>query len=468
MTFDNEDELDKIAAHYPTAQCVLRILADDSASVCRLGLKFGAPLQRVRALLTHARARGLAVVGVSYHVGSGNGDATSFAGAIGDARAAFDIGRELGYEMTLLDLGGGYPGSALGEGHASSSGSSSALERRGAEEGGATLLGSSSTTGGAYALHPTFGVIAGHMRRALDAHFPLGCGVDIIGEPGRFIVKSSSTLAVCIVGKRRTEDEEEEAQAQAQRPGAERLNYYVNDGLYGSFNCNVYDHADPQPLCALRLAPSGSHIAQEIDLTPAALARLAASDAQAAAAAASAATAEGDAALGLRYSRSFAVAAAAGTQLAEEAQQQQRLVLGGRGGGGAAVTAAAAAAAVLQSMSSATQLHASDLYGHSGTQHTLKMGGRREMHGSAATPAPVGAADAAAAASGAAAAAAASTSPSLFPTTLWGPTCDSFDKISDSIKMPELAPGDWIVYENMGAYTIAGSCKCVFRTPFST
>lgn len=70
------------------------------------------------------------------------------------------------------------------------------------------------------------------------------------------------------------------------------------------------------------------------------------------------------------------------------------------------------------------------------------------MHGSAATAAPV-----------AAAAAAGSTSPTLFPTTLWGPTCDSFDKISDSIKMPELAPGDWIVYENMGAYTIAGSCN---------
>ena len=27
--------------------------------------------------------------------------------------------------------------------------------------------------------------------------------------------------------------------------------------------------------------------------------------------------------------------------------------------------------------------------------------------------------------------------------------------------MPELRVGDWIVYENMGAYTVAGSCKCV-------
>jgi diaminopimelate decarboxylase len=47
MTFDNADELRKIAASYPGAEAVLRILTDDSASVCRLGLKFGAPLAEV-------------------------------------------------------------------------------------------------------------------------------------------------------------------------------------------------------------------------------------------------------------------------------------------------------------------------------------------------------------------------------------------------------------------------------------
>jgi ornithine decarboxylase len=46
----------------------------------------------------------------------------------------------------------------------------------------------------------------------------------------------------------------------------------------------------------------------------------------------------------------------------------------------------------------------------------------------------------------------------LFPTTLWGPTCDSIDKITDATVLPELDIGDWLVFENMGAYTIAGSC----------
>lgn len=49
--------------------------------------------------------------------------------------------------------------------------------------------------------------------------------------------------------------------------------------------------------------------------------------------------------------------------------------------------------------------------------------------------------------------------PATFPTTLWGPTCDSIDKINDGLAMPEMAVGDWLVFENMGAYTVAGSCK---------
>ena len=51
MTFDNTDELYKIARTHPGAKLVVRILTDDSKSLCRLGLKFGAPLVTVPALL---------------------------------------------------------------------------------------------------------------------------------------------------------------------------------------------------------------------------------------------------------------------------------------------------------------------------------------------------------------------------------------------------------------------------------
>ena len=41
MTFDNADELRKIAKLFPEAELFLRIHTDDSSSLCRLSLKFG-------------------------------------------------------------------------------------------------------------------------------------------------------------------------------------------------------------------------------------------------------------------------------------------------------------------------------------------------------------------------------------------------------------------------------------------
>jgi len=43
-------------------------------------------------------------------------------------------------------------------------------------------------------------------------------------------------------------------------------------------------------------------------------------------------------------------------------------------------------------------------------------------------------------------------------TTLWGPTCDGFDKIIDDYMLPKMSCGDWIEWKNMGAYTVAGAC----------
>jgi len=42
--------------------------------------------------------------------------------------------------------------------------------------------------------------------------------------------------------------------------------------------------------------------------------------------------------------------------------------------------------------------------------------------------------------------------------TLYGPTCDGFDKIVDNYMLPKMSCGDWIEWKNMGAYTIAGAC----------
>jgi len=55
---------------------------------------------------------------------------------------------------------------------------------------------------------------------------------------------------------------------------------------------------------------------------------------------------------------------------------------------------------------------------------------------------------------------------SVHRSSFWGPTCDSLDKLVDRIDFPEANIGDWIVFENMGAYTIAaGSCFNGFPRP---
>jgi len=45
----------------------------------------------------------------------------------------------------------------------------------------------------------------------------------------------------------------------------------------------------------------------------------------------------------------------------------------------------------------------------------------------------------------------------LFECNIWGPTCDSMDKLVDSAFFRELHVGEWIGWENMGAYTHAAA-----------
>jgi len=404
----------------------------------------------VPALLAKARALGLHVEGVSYHVGSGNGDAASFGAAVRDAKAVFDMGAAAGYTMTLLDLGGGYPGSTLGVDLAAASPPSTAA------------------SGNPYASHPTFRTIATHIRSALDTHFPVGCGVEIIGEPGRFFVKSTMTLAVCVVGKRRTVNEEDGGGAvtalthlQQQQP---RLNYYVNDGLYGSFNCNVYDHAQPTPsfsispktLAYRSLDPEVLHLLEKNSTTTTTTTTTVNSDTLAFM------TSDGQArhldALGLPAAEALQAAgqtpAFTATSMGISRVVERRLVMGGfgeeeeeGGGGGAAASmgtvggagGGVGGAALLTFTSSSSSGRAGARYTPSTTYNNKDTAINHQPKKNTTSSS--------------------SSEHTLYPTTLWGPTCDSFDKLSDTLRLPELANGDWIVYENMGAYTIAGACK---------
>jgi ornithine decarboxylase len=188
MTFDNSDELYKINRFFPDAELLLRILTDDSSSLCRLSDKFGASMGTTKELLNLAKALDLNVVGVSFHVGSGASDPQSFAKAVQDSRMVFDEAAESGYDMKVLDVGGGFSGDL-------------------------------------------FEAMADVLSKALDEYFPPS--VCIIGEPGRFYVSSAFTLACNIIARREIID-----------PATHEPRYmlYLNDGVYGNFASLIYDH----------------------------------------------------------------------------------------------------------------------------------------------------------------------------------------------------------------------------------
>lgn len=250
MTFDCEEELHKIAAFHPGAQCMLRLKVDDSNSICQFSVKFGASLDNALGLLRTAQRLGVSIRGCSFHVGSNCQDAISYEHAVNNCRTVFDYAATLGMRFDMMDVGGGFPG----------------VDR--------------STEPSVAAGAVNFGEIAATLRRSLDKHFPAGSGVRLIGEPGRYMVASSHTLAVAIIGCRarsanplaahknksfaayKTLIDSVQSRGGAVEAAAPRTlsllssvkktadteyMYYVNDGLYGSFNNVLYEHASVHP-----------------------------------------------------------------------------------------------------------------------------------------------------------------------------------------------------------------------------
>jgi len=39
--------------------------------------------------------------------------------------------------------------------------------------------------------------------------------------------------------------------------------------------------------------------------------------------------------------------------------------------------------------------------------------------------------------------------------SIWGPTCDALDVITDKCLLPEMDVGEWIIFRDMGAYTMS-------------
>jgi len=196
VTFDNATEVIKCASVSKHIQLILRIITDDRGSICRFSTKFGAPRNKWKPLLALAKKYGLEVVGVSFHVGSGCRDASKYELALLDAKEIFQMAkRDFGFNMTILDIGGGFPGETHSIWNPSQTIDAMKDEIEESKQEGKTTEGEDDNERLMF-----FTEIAESVAPLVDKHFPPH--IRVIAEPGRYFVAAACTLCCSIVAMR--------------------------------------------------------------------------------------------------------------------------------------------------------------------------------------------------------------------------------------------------------------------------
>jgi ornithine decarboxylase len=151
-------------------------------------------LQDVDSVLSKVRELQLNLIGFSFHVGSGCKSAYTYYDALRICKEAKEIAEDkYAFDITLIDIGGGFVAHT--------------------DEVDAVC----------------FEDIADKIKQGQYDFFD--SSMKFIAEPGRFFVQKSHTLICHIVAKKAVDD---------------GFIYYINDGVYGSFNCIIFDHQYPE------------------------------------------------------------------------------------------------------------------------------------------------------------------------------------------------------------------------------
>ncbi len=188
VTYDNHEEVKKIAKHAPHAGLALRLRVPNTGSMVELSSKFGALPGEAVDLIQYAHDAGLVVEGLSFHVGSQCTNPENYIQAILLCANIFHESRTRGFNLKLLDIGGGFPAAY-----------------------------DSSV--------PKVSELAKKINHELNRLFPKD--IEILAEPGRFLVASAAHAVSKIIGKAVRND---------------KLCYYVNDGVYHTYSGVIFDH----------------------------------------------------------------------------------------------------------------------------------------------------------------------------------------------------------------------------------
>ena len=189
VTYDNREEVAKVKRFAPHAGLMLRLKVPNTGAVVELSSKFGAASGEAVDLIETAFEAGLVVEGLSFHVGSQCTNFANYVQALNLASSIFHEAWDRGHsQVKILDIGGGFP--ALYDKHVQP------LEE---------------------------------LAKVLNSEFArlFPPDMEILAEPGRFLVASAATLVATVVGK-------------AVRDG--RRCYYINDGVYHTYSGIIFDH----------------------------------------------------------------------------------------------------------------------------------------------------------------------------------------------------------------------------------
>lgn len=188
FTFDDASEIGKMAAAVPGAEVLLRVRVKNQRALVDLNAKFGAEPEAAIPLLLAAKGAGLSPVGLCFHVGSQCLSFEAYHDALHLMRRLFDEAAEAGLQLSLLDIGGGFPIPA-------------------AEDDA-----------------PDAGSLMRAIEGEIESLFP---DVEVWAEPGRFICGTAVNLVTSVIGEKA-------------RGG--QIWYVLDEGLYGAFSGAIFDH----------------------------------------------------------------------------------------------------------------------------------------------------------------------------------------------------------------------------------
>lgn len=115
FAFDSLGELEKIATYAPGSKVYCRLLMNNEGAEWPLSRKFGCEIDMAYDLLVQSHKLNLIPYGVSFHVGSQQTDPTQWDKPICQTAMLFSALKQVGIELQMINLGGGFPGSYQSE-----------------------------------------------------------------------------------------------------------------------------------------------------------------------------------------------------------------------------------------------------------------------------------------------------------------------------------------------------------------